>query len=70
MNTTMHITINGNTVPVEPATTVAELIRARGLSGKRLATELNGEILPRSQYETHALNNGDVLEIVGAVGGG
>ena len=49
---------------------VASLIGALGLEGKRVAVERNGEIVPRSRYVDTPLENGDRLEIVGAVGGG
>jgi len=41
-----------------------------GYSGKRIALERNGEIVPRSTFTTAILNDGDKLEIVVAVGGG
>jgi len=41
-----------------------------GLSGKRVALECNGEIVPRSALDSHVLNDGDKIEIVVAVGGG
>jgi len=41
-----------------------------GLTGKRIALERNGEIVPRSQFASQALEDGDTLEIVAAVGGG
>ena len=37
---------------------------------ERIAVELNGEILPKSQYETTVLKDGDKAEIVSFVGGG
>ncbi len=40
------------------------------LTGKRIAVELNGEIVPKSQHAATTLNQGDQLEIVVAVGGG
>ena len=40
------------------------------LTGKRVAVERNGEIVPRSQYSLVDLLDGDQLEIVVAVGGG
>ena len=49
---------------------VASLIGALGLEGKRVAVERNGEIVPRSRYVDTPLEDGDKLEIVGAVGGG
>ncbi|MEM7084502.1 MAG: sulfur carrier protein ThiS [Pseudomonadota bacterium] len=66
----MHITVNGRALELPSPFTMTEFLAWRGLAGKRLATELNGEILPRSQYDQHALRDGDTLEIVGAVGGG
>ncbi len=49
---------------------VASLVVALDLSGKRLAIERNGEIVPRGQFAEVLLQEGDKLEIVGAVGGG
>jgi sulfur carrier protein len=67
----IHLTINGNARQFEVAQlSVAELVQALGLVGKRLAIELNGEIVPRSLFAETALSAGDKLEIVGAVGGG
>jgi sulfur carrier protein len=40
------------------------------LAGKRFAIERNGEIIPKSLLPKLAINDGDNLEIVGAVGGG
>lgn len=50
--------------------TVADFVASRGLAGKRIAVERNGEIVPRSRYAETVLAQGDTLEIVGAVGGG
>lgn len=75
----MQITINGkprifdtmnDTDNLTNSFTVASLVRRLDLVGKRLAIERNGEIVPRSQFESTLLLDGDKLEIVGAVGGG
>ena len=50
--------------------TILALVAALNLTGKRLAIEKNGEIVPRSQFDTVNVSDGDKLEIVGAVGGG
>ena len=50
--------------------TVGALVENLGLMGKRLAIERNGEIVPKSTFAEVALQSGDQLEIVGAVGGG
>jgi len=49
---------------------VAALVEKLGLVGKRLAIERNGEIVSKSTFAEVALQDGDKLEIVGAVGGG
>ena len=52
------------------AMTVAALVETLGYTGKRIAVERNGEIVPKSQHGSTALAAGDQLEIVVAVGGG
>jgi sulfur carrier protein len=62
--------INGEPAELPEPMTVAALLAARGLTGKRLAVEQNGEIVPKSQHGAVALVAGDRIEIVVAVGGG
>jgi sulfur carrier protein len=66
----MDIIVNG--VPQELAAplSVAALLEARGLIGKRVAVERNGEIVARSLHAETRLAAGDRIEIVVAVGGG
>ena len=65
------ITVNGQSRALsEREASVADLLRALELEGKRIAVERNGTIVPRSRYAETALADGDRLEIVGAVGGG
>ena len=67
----MNILINGNVKVFNVANlTIAGLVTELDLAGKRLAIEKNGEIVPRSQFTDVFLQDGDKLEIVGAVGGG
>ena len=67
----IQITINGNPRTFDAdISTVAALVEKLGLVGKRLAIERNGEIVPKSTFAEVPLQNGDKLEIVGAVGGG
>jgi sulfur carrier protein len=64
------LTINGQPTELPQAMTVAALLEARGLAGKRVAVEKNGEIVPKSQHASVAVQAGDRIEIVVAVGGG
>jgi sulfur carrier protein len=67
----MKVTLTGVATDVPSGcATVADLVAALGLAGKRIAVEMNGEIVPRSRHATTAVTRGDRLEIVGAVGGG
>lgn len=67
----MHIFINGNLKQLDSENvTISALVMTLNLTGKRVAIEKNGEIVPRSQFDAVALRDGDKLEIVGAVGGG
>ena len=67
----MIILINGNNRQLDGENmTISALVVTLNLTGKRLAIEKNGEIVPRSQFDAILLSDGDKLEIVGAVGGG
>ena len=67
----MELTVNGEVHRLDPAPgTIAELVRALNLEGRRIAVERNGEIVPRSRYDQSRLAPGDRLEIIAAVGGG
>ena len=67
----MQVTLNGLLHHFDPPpATVAELVRALNLEGKRIAVEMNGEIVPKSRYAHTRVAPGDRLEVVAAVGGG
>ena len=66
----MDILVNGELRAIAPAATVSALLEQMQLTGKRLAVERNGEIVPKSRHAETQLAAGDKLEIVVAVGGG
>ncbi len=66
----IEIILNGAPRQFANPLSVAELLAAEGLAGKRVAVERNGEIVPKSQHAATPLVAGDRLEIVVAVGGG
>lgn len=70
MSGSMEILVNGASREVPESITAAQLIETLGLTGRRLAVEVNREIIPRSTFETHRLRPGDQVEIVHAIGGG
>ena len=66
----INLTINGEDRRFETAPTVSQVIAELGLAQRRIAVECNGEIVPRSRFDTTRLAAGDRVEIVVAVGGG
>lgn len=50
--------------------TVAEYLAAANYDPKRIAVERNGDIVPKAQYGSAVLKDGDSLEVVSFVGGG
>ncbi|MBL8396650.1 MAG: sulfur carrier protein ThiS [Candidatus Accumulibacter sp.] len=66
----MELLINGESRQFVAPLTVAGLLTCLAHTGKRLAVELNGEIVPRSRHAETMLADGDRIEIVVAVGGG
>jgi sulfur carrier protein len=66
----MQILINGQPHDFPAALTVAALLQATGNGARRVAVEVNREIVPRSQHDARALSDGDLVEIIQAIGGG
>jgi thiazole synthase len=66
----MNIYVNGELHDYAEHSSVADVVAALGLTGKKIAVELNKEILPFDQYGRQALKPDDRLEIVHAIGGG
>ena len=67
---TMHIQLNGERFELPEGQSVADLLQRLELTGRRLAVELNREIVPRSQHAATTLVEGDQIEVVHAIGGG
>ncbi len=66
----MQIIVNGDTHEVAEDFTAAQLVEKLGLGGRRVAMEVNLDIVTRSQYEQHTFKDGDNIELVHAIGGG
>ncbi|KEA63575.1 Sulfur carrier protein ThiS [Marinobacterium lacunae] len=66
----MQIQVNGEPFDAGKCATLGELVNQLGLAGKRIAIELNMEIVPRSEHESTPLKEGDSVEVVHAIGGG
>lgn len=63
------ICINGEKIEKEEIK-LSSYLEENEINPQRIAVELNGEILPKSQYGDTVLKDGDIVEIVNFVGGG
>jgi sulfur carrier protein len=70
MGTPVIVRVNGKEMEVAEGTTVAGLLERLEIGRERTAVERNREIVPRGRHAETVLADGDVLEIVTAVGGG
>ncbi|MEH6575485.1 MAG: sulfur carrier protein ThiS [Amphritea sp.] len=66
----IRLTVNGETMRLSRPNNLKQLIETLRLGEKRIAVELNREIIPRSRHEATRIREGDQIEIVRAIGGG
>jgi sulfur carrier protein len=66
----MQIQLNGQARHCDEGTTLAQLLAEAGYAERRVAIEVNRDIVPRSQHTQQVLRDGDEVEIVHAIGGG
>lgn len=66
----MKLDVNGTPHNVPTDTSVAQLLTLLNVSAGPIAVEVNGEIVPRSTFDSHQLQEHDRIEIVQAIGGG
>ncbi len=66
----MQITVNGEPRPLAGSMTIATLLDAMQLASRKIAVEVNREIVPRSRHAEFELKPDDKVEVVSAIGGG
>jgi sulfur carrier protein len=66
----IRIVLNGEPREFAAPLTVAGLLQVSGFGQRRVAVEVNREIVPKSQHASHVLAHADQVEIVHALGGG
>mgnify|MGYP001599524663 CR=1 FL=1 len=66
----MKIMVNGQERSLAAPLTVGVLLDALGMADKRVAVEVNQEIVPRGRHAEFQLNDHDRVEVVIAIGGG
>ena len=66
----LTLTVNGKPHTLPEAATVAQLLERLGFDFKRVAVEVNREVVPAARHAEHPLKERDAVEIVTLVGGG
>lgn len=66
----MIVTVNGAATQLPDGSSIAVLVEQLQLAGRRIAVEVNEEIVPKSAHAQTPLRDGDRVEIVHAIGGG
>lgn len=66
----MKITLNGESQTIEQKITIEKMLEQKGYNGKLVAVALNGEFLPKENYETTNIEDNDKIEIVAPMQGG
>lgn len=66
----MRLKINGGASTLPDGATVARMLERLALGGRRVAVEVNRELIPAGEHAARVLRDGDEVEIVEAVGGG
>lgn len=70
MSSVITLLVNGASYQMTDRACVSDVVALLSLSGQRIAVEVNGEVVPRSQHSVFALHDQDRLEVVQAIGGG
>jgi sulfur carrier protein len=66
----IRITVNGRSVELNESMTIEHMLDSVDVPPNYLAVEVNAEVVPREEYTTHAIQDGDQIELVTLVGGG
>ncbi len=67
----MNITLNGQAATYENTQpSVADFLEREGFADKKIAVAINGQFIPKSEYDEHTINNDDEIEIVAPMQGG
>lgn len=66
----MRVTLNGEARDLRAGVTVSDLVVELGIAERRIAVEVNRDVLPRDAYDARVLCDGDEVAIVHFIGGG
>jgi sulfur carrier protein len=66
----MQLIINGESRELDEGISIAQMLEQSDLAAKRIAVEVNEQIIPKGRHAQTLLHDGDKIEIIHAIGGG
>ncbi|HLU36315.1 MAG TPA: sulfur carrier protein ThiS [Thermomicrobiales bacterium] len=67
----MNLTVNNEHIQMEnEARTISSFLEERDIPAASIVVAVNDDVIPRSEWDSHELKDGDVVDIVQAVSGG
>ncbi len=66
----LDIVVNGEATQVRPQQTLGQLIEGLALPPQAMAVAVNRNVVPRHRWPEFAIEHGDQIDIVRAIGGG
>lgn len=66
----MNITLNGETTVIATTQTLERLLSSMDVKFAGVAIVINGNVIPKSQWQATQINDGDAIDIFSAVAGG
>jgi thiamine biosynthesis protein ThiS len=66
----VRVRLNGSNTELDDRTTLTAVVQRYGRGERGIAVALNGEVVARSRWNDVELNEGDRVEVLGAIGGG
>ena len=66
----IEIQLNGKTHHLKKSLNVSQLLNSLMINKKKVAIEINGEVLSKDNYDSYRVKQNDVIEIVTFIGGG
>ncbi len=66
----MRITINGKPREIDGETPLPAFLQAYGIDPRLVAVAINGDVIPKAEYDAARVREGDEIEVVRMVGGG
>ncbi|MBN2717293.1 MAG: sulfur carrier protein ThiS [Deltaproteobacteria bacterium] len=66
----MNITVNGKANQVDSGTSIVMLLSQYKINSPMTIVEVNGTVIPKDEWESHAVQENDQIEIIQLMGGG